>query len=135
MQKKQLLIFIFVFGLTLTTGCMREEIPELTVTADGKEVEVQLSSYSWKGTETSVIDPVEVAEDMEAIVVSETINLAWTISEEADSYRFSTWSGKEWIYYEDINLPIEKGRTTYRVVAKWNNGDYANYLFVIDLVQ
>lgn len=70
---------------------------------------------------------------MEAIVVSETINLAWTISEEADSYRFFTWSGKEWEIYEDIDLPIEKGKTTYMVVAKWDNGDYANYLFVIDL--
>ncbi|MFS0749304.1 hypothetical protein [Oceanobacillus sp. 1P07AA] len=134
MQKRQFLIFIFVFGIMLTTGCMQKEIPELTVTADGKEVEVQLSSYSWNGTETSVIDPVEAAEEMKTIVVSETTNLEWTISDEADSYRFSTWSGEEWIDHKEINLPIEKGRTIYMMVAEWGNGDYANYLYVIELV-
>ncbi|BAC12297.1 hypothetical protein ACFQ4N_14185 [Oceanobacillus iheyensis] len=133
-MKKSLLIFIFVFGLMLTSGCMGENIPELTVTADSKEVEVRLSSYSWKGTETSVIDPVKVAEEMKATLVSESTNIEWRISEKADSYRFSTWNGKEWINHKEIDFPSNKGRTIHMVIAEWDNQDYVNYLFVTELV-
>ncbi|WP_419893343.1 hypothetical protein [Oceanobacillus kimchii] len=79
MQKKQLLIFIFVFGLTLTTGCMRDMWLDITVFVGTKREKRKVFSYNYLNEQHEKIVKIirMVVIVLAPITLQPIINIRW----------------------------------------------------------
>lgn len=148
MKKSLITLIVLVLlgvGIYFIFGLINTNLPEPTITVEGKKVEVAQGSYCWNGLINSgcvdMISPPGIIEHqgLKSVVVSPASELKIEFEKEpsANTLGVNRWLNDNEV--EDVSLnnnvliaPKEKGVYIYDVNASWEKGN-SSYVFVIEV--
>ena len=150
------ILAVTLLGLSLImTACSRESIeeesendfpPTMTgiIEVNGQQYDMAKGNYRWErkeGMETQVIQtdaasPYQVADDFEAIPISQSEIIHINIEEEP-SITVYPWdeNGRQKevsVNNNQFEAPESAGKYVYEVLAQWSNGE-VSYTFAVDI--